>query len=446
MTITSIKRSLRSTIPLWAKLTNVPLEAWSKEGISALVSSLGKPIIMDNMTSQICRTGMGKVDYARVLVEFDVKKGFKDKIVMQYRSKDNEVKGSKTVNVEYIWKPGICSLRCVFGHELKNYTKRPITEEGIEDMQRKNEAFSNQQNGFTQVNYNRQGSFRKVNGNERYQGNGKNERKHIWKELEAAKSIINDDHWMLSGDFNVILNPGEHSVDSLNITNDMHDLIYCVNNIEVEDIASSRLFYTWIKSPLKASANVMKKLDRIMVNGVPGSIPKRSKAFRFVNYIADKPEFIYVVEEAMEAECLVKYLEAVADGEKLLFQKLKLNEGVRYKGSRIAEEFVKHFKQFLGPMNNVEPIIDINNLFVTKLDNQEALNMVRDITDMEIKNAIYDIGETKAPGLDGFTSAFFKNAWCIMGDDVCAAIRYFFSNGKLLGYVNATLISLVPKV
>ncbi|GJZ09215.1 glutathione S-transferase-like protein [Tanacetum coccineum] len=34
-----------STIPIWAKLTNVPLEAWSNEGISALASSLDKNVI-----------------------------------------------------------------------------------------------------------------------------------------------------------------------------------------------------------------------------------------------------------------------------------------------------------------------------------------------------------------------------------------------------------------
>ena len=35
-------------IPIWAKMINVPLEAWSKEGISGLASSLGRPLRMDN--------------------------------------------------------------------------------------------------------------------------------------------------------------------------------------------------------------------------------------------------------------------------------------------------------------------------------------------------------------------------------------------------------------
>ncbi|GJS13293.1 RNA-directed DNA polymerase, eukaryota, reverse transcriptase zinc-binding domain protein [Tanacetum coccineum] len=69
----------------------------TKEGISALASSLGKPIRMDNTTAQICKDGKGRAEYARVLVEFDVNKGFKDEICVQYRSKDNVIKGTKKV-------------------------------------------------------------------------------------------------------------------------------------------------------------------------------------------------------------------------------------------------------------------------------------------------------------------------------------------------------------
>ncbi|GJS17933.1 hypothetical protein Tco_0412405 [Tanacetum coccineum] len=62
------------------------------KGISALASSLGRPLIMDNMTARMCQFGEGRLDYARVLVEFDVMKGCKDKIEIQYRDKNNNVK------------------------------------------------------------------------------------------------------------------------------------------------------------------------------------------------------------------------------------------------------------------------------------------------------------------------------------------------------------------
>ena len=72
--------------------------------------------------------------------------------------------------------------------------------------------------------------------------------------------------------------------------------------------------------------------------------------------------------------------------------------------------------------------------------------MVKDITDKEIKYSMFDIGETKSPGPDGYTYAFFKHSWNIIGNDVCKAVKEFFKSGKLLGEINATVISLIPKV
>ena len=46
----------------------------------------------------------------------------------------------------------------------------------------------------------------------------------------------------------------------------MQELINCVNNIEVEDICSTGVFYTWIKSPSQPQTSILKKLDRAMVN------------------------------------------------------------------------------------------------------------------------------------------------------------------------------------
>ncbi|GJY11524.1 protein LAZ1 [Tanacetum coccineum] len=63
-------------------------------------------------------------------------------------------------------------------------------------------------------------------------------------------------------------------------------------------------------------------------------------------------------------------------------------------GSLVAETFFSHYQKFLGTNMTCE-----------------ALN--------EIKSTMFSIGDDRAPGLDGFTSAFFKKSWDIMGDDIC---------------------------
>nr|GFA35420.1 putative RNA-directed DNA polymerase, eukaryota, reverse transcriptase zinc-binding domain protein [Tanacetum cinerariifolium] len=76
----------------------------------------------------------------------------------------------------------------------------------------------------------------------------------------------------------------------------------------------------------------------------------------------------------------------------------------------------------------------------------DALDMVRDVSDQEVKTAIFSMGNDKAPGLDGFTAAFFKEAWNVIAIDVTHAVREFFRNGTLLKELNHTIIALIPKV
>ena len=64
----------------------------------------------------------------------------------------------------------------------------------------------------------------------------------------------------------------------------------------------------------------------------------------------------------------------------------------------------------------------------------------------EIKVALWSIGDDKSPGPDGFSAKFFKASWDITGAELCAAVKEFFTNGKLLRQFNHTIISLVPKV
>ncbi|GKG17073.1 hypothetical protein Tco_0362030, partial [Tanacetum coccineum] len=70
------------------------------------------------------------------------------------------------------------------------------------------------------------------------------------------------------------------------------------------------------------------------------------------------------------------------------------------------------------------------NLFPTRLNDSEALNMVRDISSQEVKSAMFSMGNDKSPGPNGFTAGFFKDTWDIIGADVIKAVSEFFTNGS----------------
>ncbi|GKG56885.1 hypothetical protein Tco_0582236, partial [Tanacetum coccineum] len=84
-------------------------------------------------------------------------------------------------------------------------------------------------------------------------------------------------------------------------------------------------------------------------------------------------------------------------------------------------------------------------LNMKKLDAEKAVELIKPVTDEEIKDALFSIDVNKASGPDGYTSKFFKAAWSVVGKDTCSAIKEFFVGGKLLSELNTTLISLVPK-
>ncbi|GJY27038.1 zinc finger, CCHC-type containing protein [Tanacetum coccineum] len=126
-----------------SKIDNINVNAdgccFFVEGIGAIASGLGTPLRMDTMTTQMCHEGVGQIEFARVLVEFDVEKGFKNVIDIHYKDKQNKTKGKKSVMVEYQWKPGICSHCKVFGHSIGKCDKRPRTVEEIEITKKKKE-------------------------------------------------------------------------------------------------------------------------------------------------------------------------------------------------------------------------------------------------------------------------------------------------------------------
>nr|GEU79073.1 RNA-directed DNA polymerase, eukaryota, reverse transcriptase zinc-binding domain protein [Tanacetum cinerariifolium] len=101
-------------------------------------------------------------------------------------------------------------------------------------------------------------------------------------------------------------------------------------------------------------------------------------------------------------------------------------------------------ENFLGISKPVFPVN--NDIFRNNLSNDEAVEMVKDINDNEIKESLFDINGDKASGPDGYTLEFFKKAWEVVGNEFYLAVNEFFRSGQLLGEINATHIALIPKL
>ncbi|PWA43896.1 hypothetical protein CTI12_AA532870 [Artemisia annua] len=119
---------------------------------------IGTPLIMDAMTTKMCTQGVGRLGYARVLVEADANKGLNDTIEVLYKSKDDGQQFVKKVQVVYDCKPPVCSHCKVFGHSYEACLKREKTMEKTTGTQADEEGFvqankrkDNHGNGSRQV-------------------------------------------------------------------------------------------------------------------------------------------------------------------------------------------------------------------------------------------------------------------------------------------------------
>ncbi|KAI5351664.1 hypothetical protein L3X38_004555 [Prunus dulcis] len=77
-------------------------------------------------------------------------------------------------------------------------------------------------------------------------------------------------------------------------------------------------------------------------------------------------------------------------------------------------------------------------------DMQQVL--IADFSYQEIKDAVFQMQPSKAPGPDGLPPLFYQKYWRIVGDDVVAAIRAFLQSNDMLRQLNHTFVTLIPKV
>ncbi|GJT24309.1 ribonuclease H-like domain-containing protein [Tanacetum coccineum] len=534
---------------MWNKFGYLELmknDGGSVKGINALASSLGKPIIMDDMTARMCTKGEGRINFARVLIEVEAGKGLKKEIEvfghdnkncmvkeremqdtfneqnmnnnMKFADRPFSVVKNRKVNYEKVnenksynkWNGynGDKSMGNSNGESDLNGSNKEGTNEVHEDIMDKSKGKStlNESNGkcigdedlilsiehrkivdnYTNKenegdNINSQGCNNEVKRyyrdrkelfgaakememeedvEEVYASNSYVERRKLWREL-IQRNISNGDPWVIIGDFNVSLNMEEMSNGSFVLTNEMNEFLECTQEIEVEDILSSRFHFTWTKSRGNPKCKTLKNLDRIMINEafmekfpashgiflpylvsdhfpavlkLPNGMMKNRKAFRFSNFMTDKKEFLPNVKEAWKIQINGHMMYKVEC--QVEVDRYPHDENIKTKSCKVLNEYYEAMNDensLLMQKAKVEWLKDGDRNTIS----DEAQRICRGVSEVEIKNAMFDIKDSKAPGPDGFTARLYKSAWSIIGKDMCKAIQEFFVTGKLLGERNS---------
>ncbi|KAL0415817.1 UNVERIFIED_CONTAM: hypothetical protein Slati_3413600 [Sesamum latifolium] len=231
--------------------------------------------------------------------------------------------------------------------------------------------------------------------------------------MQLASEFVKEP-WVILGDFNAIIDASEVSGHSGDDRSSRVDFSYCVRDAGLVHLPFTGNLFTWHNGSVGSLVSVV--FTRKMKVLKPLLCQQRKDEGDLHQNVQLAHAFllqIQVLRQSFRHSCLLRSIEQCC---RLVYSKAVQLELCMLK-QRSKLQWLKDGEILTAP----------------------ALNS-------EIKDALFDIAEDSAPGLDGFSAGFFKAAWAIVGNDFCAVVHKFFISGVLLKQINATLLTLIPKV
>ncbi|GJV78567.1 RNA-directed DNA polymerase, eukaryota, reverse transcriptase zinc-binding domain protein [Tanacetum coccineum] len=205
-----------------------------------------------------------------------------------------------------------------------------------------------------------------------YAANGGIEMRELWKDLEIYRRIVGTDPWYLSGDMNVTLAPNKHSVGGSNVSSDMKEEVVKEVQHKIDKDPHNHDLRSEEAGTFKAYTEAMKEEELILYQNAKVqwlSVGDRNNAY---------------FHKAIRSRQQRNRIDAICD-----------ENGSRVEGGEVAEQFVNHFQIFLGESNKVGKISNMESLFQNKLSEEDDMAMIREVTDDEIKQAMFKIDDNK---------------------------------------------------
>ena len=95
---------------------------------------------------------------------------------------------------------------------------------------------------------------------------------------------------------------------------------------------------------------------------------------------------------------------------------------------KVAHVMTKFYQQLLGTQVIVKKPLDKEVIQEGRmLDIEQQLQLIASFSDKDIKEAMFSIHPMKSPGLDGYSSSFFREAWADIGPKICRAVQEFLT-------------------
>ncbi|XP_073153664.1 uncharacterized protein [Henckelia pumila] len=288
--------------------------------------------------------------------------------------------------------------------------------------------------------------------------------KELWERLLDSKPV-DGCPWIVGGDFNIIVDPLEHSMGVVNHPSGMHEFLDFIISSGLMDAGFVGSRFTWTNSRIwkRGLCRLAIKLKRLKHNlkwwnrDVFGNIHDKVKA---VDLAAAHAEEIFDADpseanrEALSLAkanlslCLSKEeafwkqkasVKWLVEGEKntTLFHNMvnhrrsrnKIfwiwDEGVSLENpSHIMESGVQFFNNLLIGEQTAPSRANFDHISVV-IDEADNLSLVAPIFESEVFDCVCSLNEDGVAGSDGFSASFFKRCWDIIREDLMEAVRDF---------------------
>ncbi|RVW53516.1 LINE-1 reverse transcriptase-like [Vitis vinifera] len=123
--------------------------------------------------------------------------------------------------------------------------------------------------------------------------------------------------------------------------------------------------------------------------------------------------------------------------------RIKVNGEWLVEEQEVKEGIVNSFQQLL-----TEDMVwqaDIGNIQVGCISQQDAECIEVPFEESEIHSALMEMNGDKAPGPDGFSVAFWQNAWAFAKEEIMEMFKEFHEHNTFVRSLNNTFLVLIPK-
>ncbi|XP_022040053.1 uncharacterized protein LOC110942586 [Helianthus annuus] len=206
--VTVVKKDI-SSIPVWVKMHDIPLAAFTEDGLSLVASKIGVPKKLDSYTATTCTESWGRSNFARALIEVNAAMDLKRNVTIAVPGLNGNSYSKVDIRVEYDWEPVRCSACCIFGHHDATCPKNPVR------MATKNPKEQGQDDGYTEVTR-KKGNQVGVNSKNQKAQQGiqlKNQKpKMVYRPIPKHKSsgnVVSSSQVRVSNSFDILQEDGE---------------------------------------------------------------------------------------------------------------------------------------------------------------------------------------------------------------------------------------------